>query len=409
MLIPRRAFLTGLGAFLVLVPSPAFAVTKKITDFAPGVGQGSQVQDDLALNAAIADANATGGNYLLLYPSGKYKHGNIATPILAPRVSIVGESKESTFLDLSASTGTFLQWGNPSLPTSSAGSEGSFERFTVDWGPNAPLGTIFARICNYHRVEFRNSFFAHFQTLAYLGESAAKTTSSIKYIGCRGFSANGGSAAFRIRFGTGLFLGSSCNFYVAVPTPSSSVPHATQPGTNLFRCDEGTWDSVHVDGGLYERFYIAFAVTAFPGQIYLNFFVNGAVFDLSRYSTVYLESKEGGVISGFGMNGGWSTCWEAHNAQIVGNGYNDNHAIANVEMPLTGVSQLSYANPSARANLFVNNRLSGDNRTGNSVAAVHMVSGSGLSVLGNVGTTNSPNGVYIAPGCSHYQTANNLP
>lgn len=376
---------------------------RSIKNFGPA-GQGSQEQDDLALNRAIAWANNVGGNVCIKYPSGKYRHRNIATPILAPRVSIVGESKESVHLDLSASDGAFLQWGNPTLPVSSEGTDGSFSGFTVDWGNEAAPGAIFAKIANYHRVEFWNNYFANFQQLLYLGESAAKQATGTKIIGCRGFSANKGNAAFRLRFGAGLYLSGSCNFYVSVPQPTVEVPHATQPGTNLFRCDEGSWDTVNVDGGVYERWFIPFAITAFPGMVYLNFFVNGAVFDWSRHSTVYLESKNvpgqgNGTISGFGMNGGWAVSWESHNVQIVGDGYNDNHAIANVQMPIAGASQLSYANPSARSNLFANNRLAGDNRIGTAVAAIHAVSGKGLRAHGNLGTTSCPHWTYVAPGC----------
>lgn len=373
-------------------------------------GNGSQGEDDAALNAAIAHANEIGGNCRILYPSGAYKHGDIATPILAPRISIMGYSKECTYLDLTASHGTFLRWGDPALPTSSAGADSSFENFTVDWGVSSPT-SIFGKISNYHRVELRSVKFCNFQILLSMGEDASKTASGIKVLGCNGFSANGGKPAFRLRFGTGFFLGGSSNFFVNVPVPEHPAPMATLPGTNLIDCSDGFWDWTQVDGGLYERWYMAFAITAMPGRTYQNFVIGNAGFDYCRYSTAYLEARIQGAVQGqilgFGMNGGWATCWEGHNFQIVGDGVSDLHSVTGVNAPLAGLSQLSYANPTANSNVFALNRVAGDNRTGGSAAAIHMVSGRGLHVSGNVGSTRSPAGILIAPGCTNYSVTNN--
>jgi hypothetical protein len=384
---------------------------KRINLAALGAGFGNAADDSIALNRAIEKHNTEGGFTMIELPPGTYDFTGVGAgaKIVAPFWALIGHGKEMTVAK--PPTGAnFLTIGDPALTTSSATTEGQIRGITFDWGATPTTGARLATVANAHRIVFDDIYVRNFQQLLYLGESSAKQASHIDLYNFRGYSIGGGVAAFRLRFGTGFWASNTVHLFANTGSWVPPDPHPTMLGTSLFRMDEGSWDTLQLSGGTYERFDMAFAIVAGDGMVYQNLFCVGTVFDYIRRWTFYLQADGGGLVAGVHHTDGWAVCYEQSNVLTVGVGQQAHHSFIGNQYLGAGVSHWLNQSNTIENISFSSNTIGGDNRLGSSQAAIHLQSspaGSGALIQSNVGFCSSPYGFYADAEVEGYTVQNN--
>jgi hypothetical protein len=387
---------------------------RSVKDFG-AVGDGV-VDDTAAFNAAIAYANAKGGNdranivgSTIVIPEGRYKITAPLNPVTVSSVYFVGASKGSAVI-LSSSTGAIFTFGDSSLANTPVG--GGVSNVKIEY-PSGPTSSAVAFVVDYgFSLVFENLMLENIGTLLSLGQSASRQAGSVTVRNVQGSIANLGCSLFELKYGAGLFV-SDCSVFVrGVGVPVHPASMTTVAGTHVFKCSAGFWDTLMVSNCLFERFDIGVACTAGASMVYQNFLFSNVIFDYCRRYCVYAEANAAGsVISTFKFDSScWFVSWEEDAIFLTRSaGFHDNHAFSGV-IAIAGKYAVNYNITNAETNSFENMQVNGCNRVGTVAACLQFATGSrGFSVhnvKGNndatLGWTRPDYGLVVTANCDEF-------
>lgn len=383
-----------------------------VKDFG-AVGDGV-TDDTAAFNLAISYANAKGGNdrggitgSTIFIPEGRYVISAALNPITVSSVCFVGASRASAVI-LSLSTTSIFTFGDASLSRTVVG--GGVSDVKIEY-PAGPSGGAIAFVVDYgFSLTFENLMLENIGTLLSLGQSASRIAGGVIVRNVQGSIGNIGVPMFNMKYGAGLFI-TDCQVFVrGVLVPIHPAPMTTVPGTIVFRCDTGFWDTCQLSNCLFERFDIGVSVTASTSMVYQNFIFSNVIFDYFRRWAVYLE-EAGGAIATFVFDSTcWFVSWEEDAIAIIGSGnFNDGHKISGT-IPIAGKYGVKYQVANAKNNSITNLVVNGCNRLG-TVAACLQFQGNSTgftvnSVSGNddavIAWTRPSYGIVVTADCDNF-------
>lgn len=390
------------------------AQTVSVKDFG-AVGDGV-ADDTAAFNAAIAWANAKGGNdraniigSTIYIPEGRYKITTALNPITVSAVTFVGASKSSAVLLLSVN-GSVFTFGDATETNTVVG--GGVRSVKLEYLAG-PTGTAIVFKVDYaFGLDFEDLYLENIGTLASLGQTSSRIAGGMIFSNIQGSIANAGYSLIDIRYGAGLTM-SDCGIFVrGVLAPVNPASMTTVLGTGVFKCDVGFWDTLQVTNCIFERFDFGVSVSSAASMVYQNFFFSNTIMDYFKRWCVYLEST-GGVISTIQFDDTcWYVSWEEDAINILQvSGFNDGHRFGG-NVAIAGKRGVYYQVTSAKSISFNDLKLTACNRLGSAQGAMVFQSGSKGFVVsgceGNYDTTSvglpwrADYGISIAADCDEY-------
>lgn len=353
---------------------------------------GDGVTDDTAaFNKAIAfaleknptpvDANNVIGATIFV-PDGRYKITASLTAINRSGVHIVGASENGTVL-LFSHNGPVFTFGTVAQIVVGGG----ISNLKIEY-LSAPLfNSCVVAAENATRLQFANILMANVGRLATLGTSSTMFASAITFSGIKGYCYNGGQPLISANYGAGLFIENSKIFVGGVTTPTSDrvSTMTTVAGTNLINLGVGSWDTVQITAGFFERFYRGIEVITNTGIIVNNVFVSNTYFDYIRQDAVWIQSIStvSGGIFGFNFDNVWLSSWEGDGISLNGPGLVRGITVANCRLPHAGTHSIKMNNGVSEVNIS-NCYLTGSNRTNVNAMGIAVFGGNQISIVDNV-------------------------
>ena len=375
--------------------------------------------DTAAFTAAVNHANslnptgtgASGVVGITVYvPDGRYVLNGAVTPILRSGVNITGSSENGAVLLLGYNGDTFT-WGGPSdIPIG-----GGLSNVKLEY-PAAPGAS--ARVINIYqgsRLRFENLLLVNVGMLCGLGTSASLAASAVDFIGVRGYVYNGGNPTFNCMFGAALYL-TNCRLFVGgVTTPAANRTSTmtTVSGTNVVNLGGGgSWDTLHITGCFFERFYRGVQAIA-PVSVVLNdFFISNTYFDYIRQDVIWLlaqSASSGGIFSVF-IDNCWTAAWEGTGVTMTGPGPVRGVSINNHYVPSAGTHGINIG--AGASEITINAaKVDGANRTNVNAQGILVGGGSHIKVTNCTAGYDSTwagfpwqayNGLYLVANLDYY-------
>lgn len=401
------------ATFSVIDGAPA-----NVLDFG-AVGDGV-ADDTAAFNAVIAWANAKGGSdrdnikgSTIFLPEGRYKITQPLDPITVSSVCFEGVSQASAVIVASA-TGSLFTFGDATLANLVVG--GGIQNLRIEY-PNDPtgVGTCVVNLDYAFGTYFRNINLNRAPTFLRLGETSTRVAGGVQVESLSGSIANAGYPAFSVRHGAGLLVSNSGLFVRGVLAPVDPNPMTTVPGTIVFACGTGSWDTIQVSNCIFERFDQGFSVTAGAGTVVQNVFFTNTIFDYCRRHAVYLEANgvSAAIVTVQFNETCWMNSWEEDSVSLIRvNGLIDNVLISG-SIPISGKRAVYYDVPNASANKIINLTVNGANRLGVAQGALVFAANSAGFTVSNVEGNNDTSvwarpdyGVVVLADCDRYSITN---
>lgn len=367
--------------------------------------------DTAAFNAAIAAANAKGGNdrpniigTTIFIPDGRYKITEALNPVTVSSVEFVGASKAATVLLLSGTGHTFT-FGDATMSNVVVG--GGMRDVKIEY-LSAPTGTACVFNVDYaFSLTFDNIHIHNIGRLIQLGASSSRIAGGVRLSNIQGSVNNSGMPMIDVRYGAGLTVSNVQAFVSGVLAPVHPASMTTVAGTNVFNCFVGFWDVIQITGCIFERFDIGMAIQPTSGNVYQNIYMSNTIFDYLKRYCIYAEATAGATIAEIRADSScWFVSWEDSAIVLTGAGSNDFHNISGI-IPIAGRAGIYYNLPNAGDNIFSGLQFVNCNRLGDALAAMTFIASSkGFTVMGCSGNRSAswqaPYGIHIAAGCSNY-------
>jgi hypothetical protein len=386
--------------------------------------QGNSITDDTAaFNAWIAALNFQATNFgsaAGYIPAGVYMiPAGLTQAITSSSISIEGAGDTSTIIR--GNTGSMFRFGSS---VSGLIVDLTVKKLSVRYVFAAPAAAtdIVFRCENAARISVSDVYLEYAPRVAYLGESAARYASGISFRNVRGSVNNHGQPAISCRYGAGLTL-TDCSMYVAGPlAPVNPAAMTTVAGTVFIDCSTNAgafWDTIMLNGGLFERFDYGIYVRATAGVVYQAINAIGTFFDYCATTAVYLEAAVGGAVSNVLLDSCWLVGWSGACLDLQGVGSMNGVTLNNSDCLLTSLAHVNnnYTGTAQKHLKITNNRFSACNRVGLANASIFMNPGTkGFTITGNTGnfdTTSAgfpfraPWGIQILADCDDYLVADN--
>lgn len=415
----------GVDASLdIFMPAGAGTVPRSVNDKLRDIvsikdfgALGDGIADDTAaFNAAIAYANAKGGDdranipgSTIFIPEGRYRITSALSPVTVSSVMFVGASRASAVLLISSSTNVFT-FGDSTRTRGVVGGGVSNVKVEYVGGPTGSA-TVF-NVDYAFSLLFENIMLENIGRLARLGQTSLRIAGGAVFRNITGSVGNSGFPVWELNYGAGLMV-SDCGLFVrGVLAPTNPASMTTVAGTTVFKCDTGFWDTVQVSNCIFERFDVGLGISAGNGMVYQNFFFTNTIMDYFRRFCVSAESLSGGVVTGIRFDDtNWFVSWETDAILLSGAGFNDSHHFSGTVV-IAGEAGVNYAVSGARSVVFSNMQISACNRLGTVNAAMIFAAGAkGFTVTGckgNIDTTSvglawrAPYGIQVGADADRY-------
>lgn len=382
--------------------------------------KGDGVADDTAaFNAAIAFANAKGGNdranvpgTTIFIPDGHYKLTAQLTPITVSGVYFVGSSRDGAVL-LIAHTAKVFYFGDSSMAHDVVG--GGVSNVKIEYTVVPLIGSsVF--YCDYaFSLQFQHLTIVNTGTLCRLGFSMTRQAGEIRVDDVNGAIANAGFPLIDLLFGTGFFMTNChCFVYGVNLPPSPATPLTTVAGTHAISTGNGLyWDTAQFVNCIFERFDRGMFGYAQSTATYMTFRFTNVVFDFHAREAVYLDSGGGGSISNFRFDSNcWYCSWSEAAIKISGaTGFCDKLYFGG-DIGWSGKEGVTYFNPTAKECLFSGMSITGVNKVGGTTAAMMFQGGSKGFYLSNIvcnhvanfpfATSQATYGLIVGADCDNY-------
>jgi len=390
-----------------------------VLDFG-AVGDGV-ADDTAAFNAAIAWANAKGGSdrdnikgSTIFIPEGRYRITQSLNPITVSSVCFEGVSQASSVI-LASATGALFRFGDATLASLVVG--GGIQNLRIDY-PSQPTGTgtCVVALDFAFSTYFRNIHINRAPTFLRLGETSSRVAGGVQVDNLSGSIANAGYPAFDVRHGAGLLISDSGLFVRGVLPPVNPDPMTTVPGTTVFSCATGSWDTIQVSNCIFERFDQGFGVVAGANMVVQNVLFSNTIFDYCRRHAIYLEANgTGAAIVTIQFNETcWFNSWEEDSVSMIRvTGVIDNVLISG-STAVSGKRAIYYDCSNASSNKITNLTVNGANRLGTVQGALVFAANSAGFTVSNVqgnndaslGWTRPDYGIVVLADCNRYSIAN---
>ena len=393
--------------------------TISVKDFG-AVGNGV-ADDTAAFNAAIAYANARGGDdyanivgTTIFIPDGRYKITAAVTPINRSGVELVGASRQGTVILMPVGVFGVFTFGSGGVGPTPVGCGFSNAKFEYLTTPNT--SSCMFLIDHAFRLQFTNHLWVNVGQAFKFGTSTSRITGGVTLDNITGSCANIASLpVFQLFAGAGLLMTNVALFVAGVLAPVHPAAMTTAANRNVFNCLGGFWDTVLASNCIFERFDYGILIQSGASQVYQNFYYSNCIFDYHKTTVVQL-SAAGGVVSTVMMSNCWYVSWEGPAIALTGASYNDNHKFEG-KVVIAGQEAVYYAVAGPKSNRF-NLEVGAVNRVATSsnsamwfapTATGFLVDGcSGNDDTAASGTPWRANyGVVIGANADHYMVCNN--
>jgi len=189
----------------------------------------------------------------------------------------------------------------------------------------------------------------------------------------------------------------------------------TTLGTAVFQQVSSQWDTCQVDNCLFQFFDIAFSLT---DGVCINYYIANSIIANNKRYAFFMTAGVGGAIGSVRVENSWIESWENDAVFInASGGFQDNHQFRGCYFSNAGTANIRIIGVLGGNILIQGNRFGTANRVGSATAAVHMLSGQGVSILDNTGNTDdtgsagvpwrAPYGIAVGANCGNYIVSGN--
>lgn len=324
-------------------------------------------------NAAIAAANAGGGNTAFLVKCGDTTWTGTAslTAITASNVFFVGECEGgSNIISTGNTTNGLFVWGN--TVTQPDGGGFANIRFTG----NGSGTQLMINLINAARWTFNETWLSNIGQILLLGDGT-RNAQGVHITNMIGYFGNVATIKIECRSGSGLFLDN-----VRVFSDAANVAAITN-GSNFLSCVDRSWDTIQISNSIFERFAFGVYLQAGTGNVINNITIANTKFDAHKFGLAFVSNHALGTIYAVNITSGLITGEQGDCLEFSGPGINFGHLVTNSRIQQCGNHGIDLGGTVALTKLE-GNHIYGVNKLASASNGINVANGTtNLTIDGN--------------------------